>query len=89
MAGKGLTSRRGYGWKHQELRKRWQRSVDAGTVNCARCGYLIEPGEPWDLGHDDLDRSSYQGPEHPKCNRATAGRRIRRRVRHRPRSRVW
>ena len=79
------TAARGYGWKHQELRKRWQRSVDAGVVNCARCGYLIEPGEAWDLGHDDLDRSSYQGPEHRACNRATAGRNVRRRLR----SRVW
>jgi hypothetical protein len=31
--------------------------------------------EPWDLGHDDHDRSITRGPEHrDRCNRAAAGR---------------
>ena len=25
--------------------------VEAGMARCARCGELIEPGTPWDLGH--------------------------------------
>jgi hypothetical protein len=64
-----------YGRKHQELRERFLPIVLAGGVKCARCGELIAPGEPWDLGHDDHDRNRYTGPEHRACNRATAGRR--------------
>ena len=43
--------------------------VAAGLVNCARCGELIEPGTPWDLGHAD-DGLDYNGPEHAYCNRS-------------------
>jgi hypothetical protein len=72
----GLTTARGYGWRHQRVRAAWRPRVDAGLVDCARCGEPIVPGEPWDLGHDDVDRSRYQGPEHRACNRsAGAGRR--------------
>jgi hypothetical protein len=47
--------------------------VEAGVVRCARCDELIEPGEPWDLGHvDGTERTIYSGPEHRRCNRATA-----------------
>lgn len=51
------TGARGYGHRHQSLRKQWRRLVDMGAVVCARCGFPIVPGEPWDLGHDDHDRS--------------------------------
>jgi hypothetical protein len=76
----GGTAARGYGAKHQAERKRWTPRVKAGLVNCWRCGRPILPGQPWDLGHDDHDRSVYRGPEHrgrecPKGgNRATKGR---------------
>jgi hypothetical protein len=71
------TTDRGYGGKHQQLRKRWTPAVERGEVNCARagCGLPILPGEPWDLGHDDYDRSRYSGPEHRECNRGAPGKR--------------
>lgn len=83
----GSPRERGYGAEHRALRRRWAPKVAAGVVCCARCGDPIVPGEPWDLGHDDHDRSRYNGPEHAACNRATAGRRKRRAVSGR--SRVW
>lgn len=81
------TVARGYGVRHQQLRKRYGRLVKAGVAFCARCGKPIAPGEPWDLGHVDGVRDQWWGPEHARCNRATAGRR--RRERNRPTSRVW
>lgn len=77
-------TQRGYGSRHKTLRAVWARAVAAGNVRCSRCGKRIEPGAPWDLGHDDNDRSKYTGPEHQACNRATAGRRGQRRT-----SRAW
>jgi hypothetical protein len=64
------TTRRGYGWAHQKLRAQLAPYVAAGVVRCWRCGRNIEPDEPWDLGHDDRDRSRYRGPEHRACNRS-------------------
>lgn len=77
-----------YGRAHRALRARWRARVASGTVRCARgdrckraeivggtlVGGLIDPSEPWDLGHDDRDPSVYRGPEHSSCNRATKGR---------------
>ena len=47
------SSQRGYGYRHQVIRKRLAPNVNAGLVDCWRCGQRIEEGEPWDLGHVD------------------------------------
>jgi hypothetical protein len=75
MVNQAKTAARGYGAAHQALRRRWATQVALGRVDCARCGRPIRPGDEWDLGHDDHDRSRYTGPEHQACNRATYGRR--------------
>lgn len=84
---KAGTAARGYGSSHQQMRRALAAKVAAGTVRCARgpaCKFavngvagLILPGQDWDLGHDDHDRSRYTGPEHAACNRATNGRKRR------------
>ena len=43
--------------RHRRTRKALVPVVAAGGVNCVRCGEPIEPGTPWDLGHDDRDPS--------------------------------
>jgi hypothetical protein len=69
------TTAQGYGHQHQRTRAGLQELILAGNVRCARCGEIISPGEPWDLGHVDGDRHHYLGPEHRRCNRSTSGRR--------------
>lgn len=69
------TTQRGYGTAHQKLRRDVAKIVDAGGAICWRCGRLIVPGEPWDLGHrDDVPgakiRGIYAGPEHRSCSRS-------------------
>jgi len=64
-----------YGWRHIRTRERWKPLVERGEVCCARCGLLIEPGTPWDLGHvDGASDREYAGPEHASCNRRAGGR---------------
>ena len=69
---KASTAARGYGLAHQQERRRWEPKVDAGLVDCARCHQPIEPGRPWDLGHND-ERTAWTGPEHVTCNRKAGG----------------
>jgi len=55
--------------------RRWSRDVEVGRVSCARCRRPIVPGTPWDLDHDDHDRTLYLGASHRRCNRRTAAHR--------------
>ena len=73
---RGTSTQRGYDAKHRALRAKYQASMDAGDYYlCARCYEPIQLGEPWDLGHDDDDRTKHTGPEHAyRCNRAAGGR---------------
>lgn len=70
---RGSTAQRGYGSDHQRLRTQWQVKVDMGGVSCWRCGAALN-GQAWQLGHDDVDRSRYRGPECIPCNTSTATR---------------
>ena len=69
---RGSTTARGYGGAHRALRKRLAPLVASGQMRCARCGGVIHPGEPWDLGHADGSRTRYHGAEHAACNRGAS-----------------
>ncbi len=71
---RGSRQDRGYDAEHDRVRRAWAPRVALGLVQCWRCRRLIAGNEPWDLGHDDDDRTKYRGPEHMRCNRAVAGR---------------
>jgi len=63
-----------YGSGHQDLRRRFLRRMARGELfNCWRCGELIDPSKPWDLGHvrDNTAVGGERWPEHRACNRAT------------------
>lgn len=69
---RGTSSQRGYDAGHRRTRDQEATRVATLTVHCHRCGLLILPTEPWDLGHSD-DRKTYLGPEHAGCNRSHGG----------------
>lgn len=81
---RGSSTERGYDAEHKRLRAQWAELVEMGGVRCARCAGPIPAGSKWDLGHDDLDRSRYTGPEHVRCNRATTTHRKARNTRRAP-----
>ena len=75
----GRTINNGYGKEHKRLRAELARRMQAGEIfRCWRCGTFINPAGPWDLGHDDADRTLYRGPEHVSCNRSDTRRRAKR-----------
>ena len=74
MPSQGNTTQRGYGRQHQLKRAEYQKVVDAGAGECWRCGQPVNPGDPWQLGHDDHDRTQYRGIECIPCNESTGGR---------------
>jgi hypothetical protein len=64
-----------YRGAHDRLRKQWARQVEAGTACCARCGFLIMPGESFDVDHADDGSGEYIGVAHSSCNRSAGARR--------------
>ena len=80
-----------YGAQHAARRRQWAPRVANGSVTCWRCGKVIRPGTPWDLGHADGSDTLYNGPEHRACNRGAAGKltNARRRSRALPTSEAW
>jgi hypothetical protein len=65
-------ARERYGPAHRSLRAEFAPVIARGDWPCARCGEPIDPGEPWDLDHDDFAPRLYLGPAHRRCNRAAA-----------------
>jgi hypothetical protein len=63
------TSKRGYGWAHQQARKRALAAMPDGAP-CTRCGGPMwrSQGKLLDLDHTD-DRTGYRGLAHRACNR--------------------
>lgn len=70
---RGSREARGYDHAHRELRKAFIPEHTAGALICWRCREIIPSNEPFDLGHDDVDRTMYRGAEHRRCNRSAAG----------------
>ena len=70
---RGTPTERGYGRDYRRARRTIAPMVANGKAVCWRCGQPITPGTPWDLGHDDHDRTTINGPEHATCNRSAGG----------------
>lgn len=74
---RGTRQARGYDADHDALAGVYQQRMDNGIgYLCWRC---LKPlgtkrGADWVLGHCDINRGVYHGPEHPACNNATSGR---------------
>jgi hypothetical protein len=69
---KKSTTERGYGYAHQQERRRLTPLVNAGDAYCAQpiCIHAtrwIRPGTPWALGHN-TNRTAWIGPVHADCN---------------------
>ena len=60
---------------HDRLRRQWALQVEAGNAYCARCGFLIEQGESFDVDHEDGSLNEYLGVSHSSCNRRAGARR--------------
>ncbi|MEX0426891.1 hypothetical protein AB3X52_04595 [Nocardioides sp. DS6] len=67
----------------RRARAAWAPVVAAGGVACRRCGAVLTPGEPWDLGHPEEAHGRAPltpellaacRPEHVRCNRSAGGR---------------
>jgi hypothetical protein len=88
---KSPTAERGYGTHYRKTRAQWAPHVAGGTVRCWRpdCQRLIEPDEPWHLGHKDDDRSMIMGPEHAACNLGAAARKAATIRHNRHTTRTW
>lgn len=69
---RGTRQQRGYDRRHERHRAAWAPKVATGTVQCARCGKTINPGQAWHDDHTD-DRSGYLGPSHANCNDSAGG----------------
>ncbi|HEX3643357.1 MAG TPA: hypothetical protein VHV10_18890 [Ktedonobacteraceae bacterium] len=68
MPRRGTTVQRGYGQSHKRIRA--MLLPMAIGQPCPRCGETMWATDDLDLGHDDDDRSRYNGIEHAKCNRS-------------------
>jgi len=62
-----------YGHRHRKLRQQWAKEISRGGIACARCGYPIHDGQPWDLGHRDDGAAGQPAAHRRAANRAAGG----------------